>query len=1283
MHATIGVLLPVRIETRFSPGLVRLRVVPDEPWFARHDPKVSDGELEALRLYADTLGQATTPAAAEQAWRDLAGHVGGGARALYLVRRMATPGPGGTITVREAAPEEIRTEPAFPRVEGFPEQLHVWLARGGGPPVEVLTLTVDRTRLLTDFPDPDAPGDRRWWENWDEAVAAGLAGKFALSGNPADIDVLYVTGLGDGDPARLFADHRDAGRLGLLAPGEPTNSVDGRPAASFGQDPMPWRDLLESPPTEVQRQVSAALTGDPSRLGPLPGTAEPHRDPSTAMVAGLWPALWGFAGQDVWGVTGDGTADAAAWAPAALLPEGPFPTLRVGSQPYGLLPVTVLDRWTADAGDPAVEDALAQPLLRLRAEYAAAARARGTVVGASTAQLLELIGQLPASPLFRHRHAWPLELWWLVLTLLGYGLTWDDLDRAWHDRHPLSRDLKLDPVRRYGTAGAPRPLRIPLVVPEKLPEGMRLGEVLKRLVEIAYEVPWIYQSIDTLEKELLRFPPDSLLLRLAIRSLQVAIGDVGRVIVGDPPPAPEPVAWDASTPGRLQSWISAVSVAALTAPTPEARRFAAVADGLLGLTSLDEARVERLLRAVVDTAAFRVDPWLTGLPTRRLDTLLSDGDTRSRLGVYGWVDGPRPGTPGPNSAGMIHAPSPAQALAATVLRDRAVNDGSARWDLELTSRGVRDADRIAEHVRVGAHLAEALGREVERVVFAPADVARLRHDFPVRTEHAGRRVCDGLAVLAAPPSSLSLDPDRLAGLARLRTAVDAYGDLLVAEAVQHVTHGRAEVAGAVMDAAAGLSRPPHLEILRTPRQGRAVTTCVVVALPGVTAPVPPADPLDRACLSPGLLADPSVALFLEQQLGTAGGWTFTVAEGSGATATVTLADLGLLPVDAPALSLTDLERLAVEAGAANLGVEAADAVLAGGTGPARYEAAARLTALLGRRPAGPDAFTEQADAVVDVTTVDADLLARYIVVADTLTALGAALVTELGAAVPDLAVLTRLGRAARAWGVAPDPPPGATGPDAQVIAVAERAADLLTARLAAAPGTASPGPGEPSPAAALARDDLVAALAALASPTGQLAVTSRLPRTALPALTADPGIGDEWLPTVAAVRESVARIEAHQLVAETPRSCGPALTAWTNKPGDPWQVTAEDGRRLILAFAGSGLALNAPPGGPDVAAAVIDRFTEVIPDTEQTTAVTFGFDAPGARAQQAILLAVPPDPAVEFDPDLLVELVAGARELAHARVARPADLSPGLRGMLPTALLPATGATTVPLEPRK
>lgn len=49
---------------------------------------------------------------------------------------------------------------------------------------------------------------------------------------------------------------------------------------------------------------------------------------------------------------------------------------------------------------------------------------------------------------------------------------------------------------------------------------------------------------------------------------------------------------------------------------------------------------ERALRATLDTAAHRIDPWITGLAWRRLQATVNGPAANVRLGVYGWLDGP-------------------------------------------------------------------------------------------------------------------------------------------------------------------------------------------------------------------------------------------------------------------------------------------------------------------------------------------------------------------------------------------------------------------------------------------------------------------------------------------------------------------------------------------------------------------------------------------------------------------------------------------------------------------
>jgi hypothetical protein len=1291
--ADVGVLLPVRIETRFKDGDLWVRVIPDEPWFLRDDPRISAAELLALRRYT---AAPRDPAAdgIPAAWRDLAAQVGP-ARAVHLHRQFVTEAADGILLIREPEASEIRTEPSVPRISGFPTDLIVWLS-DGNTFTEVLHLTVERTRLLADFADPNVPGDRRWWEDWDEAVIVGVAGIVPAAQLPARIDALYVTGLGDGDPAEHFADLAAEGRLGLLEPGTPTNSVDGAPAAPLAGDAATWWHILHSPPGDADTDVSHALTGDPSRLSNMPGGERPQRAPTSALTSVLWPALWGFAASHVFDLADLHTP--ARWAAAALFPEGAYPTLRIGPQPYGLLPTTSWTAWEAADGDPPFEPALIRALVVLRNRHARSARARGTAAGKNTEGLLDLIADTPTSSQFRYRPAWPLELWWLAMTGSGVPERWRTLHQAWSNRYPLPNQLGLAPSRRYGARGSSRRIGVPLVVPRGVAPDI-LPDLFDKLADAAVTTPSVFANTARVEADVLNLNGSSLLIRLAIRSLQLLIAEVQRAADQLTTFDPEPFARNDRQPGRLEQLIAANPTVDPTAPKAATQHLIDVAAALRSLGAVPASELERRLAAAIDCSNHRIDPWLVAPAQRRLDTLQHSGAAQHRLGAYGWVDGLAPGHPGPTPAGLLHAPTTSAAIAAAVLRDRAVSDASSRWHLDITSRTARAADRLAEHVRIGAHLAEALGREVERIVKQTPAIEQLRRNFPVRTEHAGKRVCDGLRILAQQTFPIpGLDPDQQEALQELRDGLDAYGDLLVADGIHHLVEGRPDVAGSVMDAAAGLSRPPELSLLRTPREGRAVTSSIVLALEHVADTPLPASDSDRAVLSPAGTLDPSVAAYLAAETGPASAWEFEVSFSDGTlparpNRTVRLADLVLEPADALTLTRTRLEALAVERAAelddVDLGATGATGSVVGGSAGIRYEQAVSLVGLIGRNPAGPRALSQETTADPASEGIDASLLTRYAATRE----VGAALARQLraqvellspdgqiGAAAPD--ILGRLVTACAGWGIAPNPPrrppdPAAPAPPEQRRL--RRLADTATLALAPLDERLAAAPGEPA-AGQLPRADFLDAAAALITPTGQVAYTGTTPASDLPAVEpvdGEDGLDPTWLTVVAAVRPPLGRLEAHQLTTST------RLRPWTNRPGDPWQTDPSDKRRLVAVYAVPQLDLATTAPRTPLAVAAVDRFSEVIPAAEQTTGAAFGFDAPAARPQQAILLAVPPVTTDTMDHQTLVHILADTRTLAHARMARPVDLDDQFWALAPTGLLPMSGSIATLLEERQ
>ena len=183
---TVGVLLPLRLETKFTPpvGLagwvLRVRVIPDVLSVDRHDPLPSVVELDSVEAFwRHCDGDLSTPQG-EAEWRALCARQGV-ARAAWLARTFPPVTVDGQVTV--SRPADIRTEPRIAVLAGIPPTIELWLARAGGQPAKAATFTVDPTLLLSDLPTPDVPQDR-WWSSYATAVQAGLAGEIDLGPPP-------------------------------------------------------------------------------------------------------------------------------------------------------------------------------------------------------------------------------------------------------------------------------------------------------------------------------------------------------------------------------------------------------------------------------------------------------------------------------------------------------------------------------------------------------------------------------------------------------------------------------------------------------------------------------------------------------------------------------------------------------------------------------------------------------------------------------------------------------------------------------------------------------------------------------------------------------------------------------------------------------------------------------------------------------------------------------------------------------------------------------------------
>lgn len=886
----VEILTPLRLETRFLPDggagwTLKLRVYPDDVSLSRHQPPPTKGELEVLDDCLKAAQEAEDPeVAATLAYRAAA--AGFGARRAWWLWRTATvhdpavPGVQRAVDrSRESGPQLRLSNPV-----GLPASLAVWLLFSDGSRRLAAGLAPDMDAILFDLESErinsaTARLPALWWLDYDRALEVGLATEIALTDSEANqIDALVVVGTGDTPAVELLAAHSASGRLSLLNQGSATNTVAGDPTSPNGEEPETWLPLLETTP-DMQPGAGRLLSAfgvPPTELAdqlPIPnGDLDPLSAGQLA-VTGLWPVLWGRTLRNVIGTRSE--PELAGWARDRLAVQGPFAAIRVGDQPYGLLPASVFRKWAADPGDTGGEAAIEQDLLawtlpwRMGAaeEVAAATPVAGAapVVGAGTEQLLALYGRHAPSAWWRVRPVQDLPQ--LQAQQVQQGL-------------PISLLTDYDKGAAAAFHGYPYPLG-PIAAAgsrRHIPGPPRDGrEDTVALFDMIHEHP---ESLYSNGRRRL-----GLLGHLMREALIIARAEVGRAFLdlnaGGPIDLNAPIPMDGDFPNVIAQGDDAVLPLLEGASTEGkiiAHRFREVQRSLERLVKLYDHEGETVLRAVkaaLDSASFRVDPWLMGIAGRRLERMAAGG-APCLLGAYGWVDAPRPWqagqsdalAPGPTEAGLLHAPSFAQAQTAALLRDAALrNSADGRWDIALGSNKVRDAIALSERVRLGVHPFEALGLEVEELAGDPDVVRTLRKTFPTVGEDSDggtstpndptRRVCDGLAVLDAArvgtlPTGLPADlADRLRPLDQV---LDTYADLLLVDGVYAFVTRSPEAGSAAMEAAAGLGSPPGLWGIRTPREAKTVSvSCWLVLSPGADSG---ADP------EPAVMADPAFTAFV-------------------------------------------------------------------------------------------------------------------------------------------------------------------------------------------------------------------------------------------------------------------------------------------------------------------------------------------------------------------------------------------------------------------------------------
>jgi hypothetical protein len=1313
--------LPLRLETRFGTGTgtsagpeLWVRAYPDDVHVDSFEPELTAVEQAARAAYvANPDATGSDPDKRLAAWAALATRFGA-ARAAWIASDAAATAGTKDADWMQAATTAL-----------LPDRLIFTAYDMAGTVIRQAGNTIADGLVLGPSPsggDPGTDAGLQWTRDFKHAIDLGLAIRLPITAAQATSGFTRIVVFGvksnlapaDG-PVRLAAAidaHHFTDGAAVLPLNTPTNNADDTKAGYRSDDPgftvscatERGAPLVPSGDGRAEGdRLAAALGLAPVTFAHIRGSDGRSDDAPAAMNTVLWPATLGYylenlvtgAVPDVDNVIPAAGAHFATW----LRARGPWPALRFGRQPYGIVPVVAAGLYQPIEGGPLAPH-LSGLLQKLRPYWeSSSANVARVVPGADPdSTLTAILSQSPFSTTYAGRTALGPQFsayYWPFV-----GETADETFFSTVARLSTSaigtNGSALAATRLGGTTFLDKHFSLaPALVNADLNASPLTGNFLS-----AFAGMTMAQLRDAAPP-----PSPAPLLWLLVRHaalrqyaesayalLGTAVAAADRIepeIINISPTVQTPRVWDhlaltTTATGPVGTYLDQHK-------TDGPPAFVAFWKALSTLAAAATSELDSALRETLDLCSYRLDAWFTSLATQRLDTVRKQSGNAQTLylGAYGWVENVKPKS-AVASWGYVHAPSLGHAVTAAVLRSGYLShqsSGSQTAAIDLSSTRTRRALQILEAVRAGQPLGAELGYQLERALHEQSLDAYIA---PFRTlaqtgEVAGDPVVDGLALLQQqstiqwngttfPATGTAEYTALTALLAQLSDTLDAVSDVMIAESVHQLVNGSALRAGATVDALGrGDSPPPVPDVTQTPLRGATITHRLLAMLPEGPAAWWPATPRGAA--------EPRLDAFAAQLLGTPTRVTARAAflDASGATLSsisITLADTGLGPLDVLALAgrmpgiagQSEIEQRLVRAAwakrpaATPAGAQVAltldrDTAWSADTLSIDELLAAATSAralLAGARAATAADFTagdQAADIAIDTT----DLQNRGDTAATRLAAVRAAF-DATGAALD-----AALDGAAQLGVPGSVPSPDATTWPAQA-SVVKGVLDSQIAKLAALEaGFTRAGASE-----TVLCDHDVARLAVVFG--DGLTIVPKL----MPAATATfgplfaqssallqgrPLDAVTYFQRVARIRAGVARLDESLLFAETLQAGAQLQLAVAQLPavaGEVWAglplaagATAQN-RLSLLAYGDTATAQ---------AALYVDEWLETIPAALQTTGLTFHVDDSQSRAPQAIVLGVQPDSAPQWTNDSVEQTILEAIDLTHLRAVDPDTLS--------------------------
>lgn len=485
-----------------------------------------------------------------------------------------------------------------------------------------------------------------------------------------------------------------------------------------------------------------------------------------AMNTALFPATLGYFLSEMLDplLTDEEIARVESFFNKYVLGRGTIPAVRIGKQPYGIMPASVLPRLNLQASDPVRNNIVAkvQELFQFWKEKSQDVKHISGNTPVSTDDFIDILSLHPNSVSFQQRM---LEDLGPKLNAVKSGLANDailgDLNDWLEESYLHSAGLE-DKLKAAGLdANTQRPdilykiftkavmLNGPVIEPAFDSEGNPVKEVFSETQGLQFNyINWLATSdFETIRSErgvpyqkkplLYLFLRHAVMLRhaeaaktlektaIASTSADIKTKYKDNQLIDSLDKSKTALLYrvDENITGSktlsLKDYISNKLTADATMPV-ELVNLNNIRIALQSLANLSTAKLERVFVEHIDCCSYRIDAWINALYSVQLrKQRLQPGDTWSKgiyLGAFAYLEDLRPKeTTG--SEGYILAPSLSHASGAAILRNAQLTyQGNERnpFNINISSDRVREATLLLDGIRSGLALNELLGYRFER-----------------------------------------------------------------------------------------------------------------------------------------------------------------------------------------------------------------------------------------------------------------------------------------------------------------------------------------------------------------------------------------------------------------------------------------------------------------------------------------------------------------------------------------------------------------------------------------